>query len=667
MLYIVTPLTYWLLTILWLAIFLFCLTRLKSKRISSPFFFTVLIILTIDAGRTLVESVYFGVMRSTSIGLGSASLSEMLSRPEWLIIPKFFNLLSALCIAYILWRRWLPQQEAEYIRKEEHLKELEAMTDAQQATEASLRETEERFRKIVEASPMGMHLYELQMDGRLTLEDANPAADTILGINHHTVIGKDIEEAFPDFSGTGIPERFKEICVTGEPWHSDAIKYDDGTISGTFEVYAFQTLTGCMATRFVDVTERRAMEDALAMTQFTVDNAAIGIFWIRIDGTFLYVNNAAATLFGYTREELQEKHVNDISPDAHIRDGILKKIRTEGTVSFELRGIRRDGSLFPMEITSHFIQFDSQEFEFIFTTDLTLRKEAEEALATMNRELEGLVEKRTHALQKNARELESANIRLTEVDRLKSNLLSTVTHELKTPLTSIIGYTKLTSRDFERDFQPIAQGNVSLARRADRIHSNLTVISDEGTRLLGLIDNFLALSRLKAGASSGTRQPVRVNEAVHRAVALSQSTFAAYPDISLTVKEEPDLPPVNVSPDNLVQVVLNLLDNAAKFSNQGEVTLTTAMTDDRHVQIAIRDMGPGIPETEYKKIFEPFHQICEDEHCTINKPPGTGMGLPICRHIVESFDGSISVESPENGGAIFIVELPPHTDDKTKD
>ena len=124
-------------------------------------------------------------------------------------------------------------------------------------------EFETKFHNIVEASPMGIHLYQLKPDERLVFTGANPAADTILGINNEQFVGKTIEEAFPELRRTEIPDKYRKICREGTPWNSEQVEYSDGHIKGAFEVHAFQTAPNKMAVMFLDITERRKTEETL--------------------------------------------------------------------------------------------------------------------------------------------------------------------------------------------------------------------------------------------------------------------------------------------------------------------------------------------------------------------------------------------------------------------
>lgn len=126
--------------------------------------------------------------------------------------------------------------------------------------EIALRDSEEKFRNIVEASPMGMHMYQLEPDDKLVFIDANPAADFILGVKCQQFVGKTIEEAFPALAHTEVPEKYRLAAADGEPWKTQQIEYAENQISGAFEVYAFQTSPGKMVTLFLDITERKQAE-----------------------------------------------------------------------------------------------------------------------------------------------------------------------------------------------------------------------------------------------------------------------------------------------------------------------------------------------------------------------------------------------------------------------
>ena len=141
----------------------------------------------------------------------------------------------------------------------------------ERAAQNALIESEERFRNIVESSPMGMHMYRLESDDRLVFVGANHAADQILGVDNSQFIGKTIEEAFPPLAATEVPMRYRRAAAQGESWATEQIAYADEKIAGAFEVHAFQTEPGKMVALFLDITERKRAEEQLRHTMEQLD------------------------------------------------------------------------------------------------------------------------------------------------------------------------------------------------------------------------------------------------------------------------------------------------------------------------------------------------------------------------------------------------------------
>ena len=135
-------------------------------------------------------------------------------------------------------------------------------------TEKALRQSEMRFKSIVNASPMGIHMYELTDAGELIFIGSNPAAQRILGVDHTPFVGKRIEEAFPSLASTDVPSHYKAVARDGQPWKTEQIEYAGGEIRGVFEVLAFQTEPGKMAAFFNDITERNHMLEALRESEY---------------------------------------------------------------------------------------------------------------------------------------------------------------------------------------------------------------------------------------------------------------------------------------------------------------------------------------------------------------------------------------------------------------
>ncbi len=223
--------------------------------------------------------------------------------------------------------------------------------------------------------------------------------------------------------------------------------------------------------------------------------------------------------------------------------------------------------------------------------------------------------------------------RLEEVAKMKTDFVSTVSHELRTPLTSIIGSLDTVNRPELAPTQATAQQLLSTARR-------------QAGRLQRLIDDLLVVSRIDRGAIPVHLEPVTLKQAfeeVNRVVSI-EPTFTIEPD-DLTVEADRD---------HLTRILINLVENAAKYAVNSPVELYAWERPTKAV-IAVVDHGPGIPDSEKDRVFERFTQI--DQSDTRSKG-GTGLGLSIVKSLTEVMYGAVRVEATEGGGATFVVELP---------
>ena len=241
-----------------------------------------------------------------------------------------------------------------------------------------------------------------------------------------------------------------------------------------------------------------------------------------------------------------------------------------------------------------------------------------------------------------------------EADAAKSSFLSTVSHELRTPLTSVLGFAKIIRRRLEeRLFPLIPEDDRKVAQAKTQVIENLGVVVSEGERLTKLIDDVLDLAKIEAGKFTWNMGTVSVGEVVDRALAATASLFEAK-NLQPVREIESDLPSVTGDQDRLIQVVINLISNAVKFTDSGRITCAARMRDGQLV-VSVTDSGIGIAPADQPKVFEKFKQVGDT---LTDKPKGTGLGLPICKEIVEYHGGNIWVESEPGKGSTFAFTLP---------
>ena len=270
-----------------------------------------------------------------------------------------------------------------------------------------------------------------------------------------------------------------------------------------------------------------------------------------------------------------------------------------------------------------------------------------EALEEHSRTLEEKVETRTL-------ELRQANKKLQSTDQAKSEFVSIVSHELRTPLTLVLGFARLVTKKFESAIEPNLQTEDNNAQKSIyNIKSYLNTIESEGDRLTHLIDDLLDITKIESGKIAWKMGPVSLSSVFERTRVITKSLFDKY-DLRLIDDIESGLPEVVGDKDRLEQVVINLVSNAVKFTEKGSITYKVRSIKNEIV-LSIIDTGVGIDETHRDSIFEKFKQSGESLK---NRPKGTGLGLPICKEIVEGHGGRIWVESKQGEGSSFTFTLP---------
>lgn len=251
-------------------------------------------------------------------------------------------------------------------------------------------------------------------------------------------------------------------------------------------------------------------------------------------------------------------------------------------------------------------------------------------------------------------EAKEAKAKAEDANEAKSAFLSTVSHELRTPLTSVLGFAKIIRKRLDdKIFPAVTVQDQKIKRTMKQVSENLNVVVSEGERLTNLINDVLDLAKIESGKMEWNMRPVFLQDVIHRGIA---ATSALFEQKGLKLKKNipEDLPIIKADEDKLIQVIINLLSNAVKFTEKGTVMLE-AYQEKGQLIFEVQDTGIGVAEEDRHKIFERFRQAGDT---LTDKPQGTGLGLPICREIIEHHGGIIWMKSEFNVGSTFFFSIP---------
>lgn len=369
-------------------------------------------------------------------------------------------------------------------------------------------------------------------------------------------------------------------------------------------------------------TRTRALAEAharLAETQFAMDRLGIAVEWISVpDSHFVYVNDGACHMLGYSREELLCRGVGDLDPTypGPRWEPITEALIRDGWVRVETEHRRKDGRLLPVELTMHYAPSSVSAGGgrvIAFATDITERRAQAQALL-------------------DAKEAAEAG------NRAKSTFLATMSHEVRTPMNAILGTSYLLRR----------QGDLTPTQR-----ERLERIDTAAQSLLSILEQVLALSKLEAEQPARQDGEVDIGALVSSVAGLLQERAAAK---GLTLRVETATLPRRLGGDaeRLRQALLNYGTNALKFTEHGSVTLRAfpleQTPDDLLVRFEVVDTGIGVPPEALGRLFQAFEQA---DGSLSRKFGGAGLGLAIVRRIAESLGGEAGVAPAPGGGSTF--------------
>ena len=395
-----------------------------------------------------------------------------------------------------------------------------------------------------------------------------------------------------------------------------------------------------------DVTEQKRVEQALQESERKyrelVEHAnSIILRWTH-DGRITFLNEFGQRFFGYSPEEIIGRHVmGTIVPATDSGGRDLRRLMAQisaDPIAFEQNvneNMRHDGERVWIAWNNKIVRDAQGQVAEILSvgTDVTGLKRAEEAIQALNASLEQRVAERTA-------ELAVAKERAEAADRLKSAFLASMSHELRTPLNSIIGFTGIL-------LQGLA-GPLSAEQS-----KQLGMVQNSARHLLALINDVLDISKIEAGQLEVSRERFDLRGSIMKVAGIVKP-LAEKKGLGLEVEVGAGIGTVVSDARRVEQVLLNLLNNAVKFTERGKVVVRAGV-EAGGVRIAVADTGIGIKAEDMSKLFEPFRQI---DTGLSRQHEGTGLGLAICRRLAELLGGEIEAESEWGKGSEFTLTLP---------
>lgn len=427
-------------------------------------------------------------------------------------------------------------------------------------------------------------------------------------------------------------------------------------------------LVGVLAAMFfvlyLKSLQEKSADDAAQMSSLFM-NATEGIILAERSGKIVLANPKAEELFGYTNEEFLRGTIEMLIPDAvrprhaDLRENYMTKPSNRPMgIGRDLFAQRKDGSVFPVEISLSHYKSGRNHYVIAFVIDITVRKQNEEVLITQRKELENVsneikalntnleqkVEDRTMMLRETLDQLERSKDELSEalerekeLGDLKSRFVSTVSHEFRTPLSTILSSASLIGRYTTTEGQE---------KRDKHIHR----IKESVTHMSSMLEDLLSLGKLEEGLIVAKPETFSLTAFLNDMVSEMQENARASQKFTLHEGYNGEL---ETDKRLLKNILLNLFSNAIKFSPEdGEIVITTTLEKDL-LKISVKDSGIGISEEDQQHLFERFFRARNASNIQ-----GTGLGLHIVARYVELLKGDIQLSSKLNEGSVFTVTLP---------
>ena len=487
---------------------------------------------------------------------------------------------------------------------------------------------EARFRDLLESTPDAIVM--VNVTGRIVL--VNSQAERVFGYPRSELLGQAVEVLLPHrYRGAHLGHRSgffgqPRTRTMGAGLELHGLRKDGGEFPVEISLSPIDTEEGTMVMSAIrDITDRKRADQKF---KDLLEAAPDAMVIVNREGHIVLVNSQAVKLFGWSRDELLGQPIELLVPlrfsarhPDHRRNFFAEPRTRAMGAGLELHGLRKDGSEFPVEISLSPLETEEGLFVSSAIRDVTERKRIEQVLRDKNLELENAA-------------------------LVKDRFLASMSHELRTPLNAIIGFTGTLLMKLP--------GPLNAEQE-----KQLRIVQTGARHLLSLINDLLDVAKLSANKVTLNLEAVDCKTLIEE-VSATLELEARRKGLSFAVHT----PPVDVllltDRRALSQILINLVGNAIKFTQQGRVDVVLQdlqLPTGRAVQLRVQDTGPGIPLQEQPRLFEAFSRV---ERADRRHHEGTGLGLHLSRKLAEALGGTLGFDSTEGLGSTFTLQLPEH-------
>jgi len=534
---------------------------------------------------------------------------------------------------------------------EKRTAELKEEIAERKNAEKKLLESEKKYRILTETVPD--IIFTLDRKGRFTY--INPAGENIVGYSSQEFLGHNFTEILAPEYIESTTDRFKRgLAGEGISLYEVEIMHKDGQkVPVELNVTSLFDEEGNIIGRLGvtrDITESKQIQKVLRESEepyrTIFENTGTAMVILEEYKTISLANAEFERLSGYSRKEIEGKK----KLTGFVVEEYLEKMKdyheqrrvdpTSAPKRYEFRFIDRKVNIRDILLSIDVIPGTKMSVASLL--DITERRKAEEELKKQRTRLEELVKERTMELKEKTLSLKDTNNKLEKIGWQKSMFIASMSHELRTPLNSIIGFTGI-----------ILQGKSGEISEEQR--KQLTMVNNSAKHLLALINDIIDINKIEAGKIEPIIANFNLSSIMHE-VKESFRIAAAEKGIEITM-EIPENLVIKSDERRVEQVIMNLVSNAVKFTERGEIGIKMVRKDGT-VEISVRDTGIGIKQEDMDKLFKPFSQIYIENIEGMPKQESTGLGLYLSKKNADLLNCEISAESEFGKGSKLVFSLP---------